>query len=85
MNQPLASLLVKAAAIREASYDSKTADEMTAKGYLGDFSKFYKKSMHDAAYEACSPEHTALTEPVYLLLSECWNDALEWAGTNLND
>lgn len=42
---------------------------------IPDYSNCYKMSLLDA----CNRESGQLAQPVYLLLQNCWNDALDWA------
>lgn len=84
----LAQLIVKAAGIREASYDHEASNkaffDSKAKAGLDmryrfvDSNTFYTISLFDAAAEACS-DYANLQTPVYLLLDTTWNGSLEWA------
>lgn len=77
-----ASAIIMAAKIREDSYDRKAADK-ASKGprLIVDYNKFYQKDLYEAAEEAVKKVglNTEMVQPIYLLLSYTWNDALEWA------
>ena len=88
-NLLLANLVLDASNIRESSYDKASADAATAEvaqhdplGFI-DYTKFYTKTLMQAATEACETAGLASTQmamPVYLLLFCAWNDAIEWAS-----
>ena len=84
-----ARAILDAQKIREESFDTKAANkaekELKAPHRLYiDFSKFYKKSMQDAADEAAA--NAGFGEcgslPIYLLNQYCWNDIQAWAEEN---
>ena len=66
--ESLAKLVKEAAKLHEESGISKE------KTHLGDYQM--NMSIQDAAWKACG---NALWFPIYLLLNETWNDALDWA------
>lgn len=43
---------------------------------MPDYNKCYKLSLHDACMQEAG---THMSQPVYLLLRNSWNDALQWA------
>lgn len=77
----LARAIVMAAGIREASYDVEGAQKAVDSGIFTDYTKFYGKTIEEAADEAADGVglDQTRTPPVYLLLKNCWNEALEWA------
>ncbi len=80
----LAEAIQLAAKTREDSYDHEAADK--AEGIAVNYEKFYTMSLREAAefavQDICLDPKLAV--PVYLLLTACWNDALEWADSVLN-
>lgn len=76
----LAHAILATAKLREESFDHGTAARMQANGEMCDFDKLYRLSIRDAAeVDGMNP---FLSFPVYLLLTNSWNDALEWAKLN---
>ena len=79
-----AVLILSASRIREDSYDRITAtntinDNIYNNNHI-DFMQFYKKTMQEAAREACLKEEVPfLMMPVYLALENTYNDILAWA------
>jgi hypothetical protein len=78
--EKLAEAILLAAKLREESYDHKSAQRTLFKN-LTRYSQFYKISIKEAADQAA--ENVGFdkrgTQPIYLLLQFCWNDALDWA------
>lgn len=75
----IAKCVLKAARIREESYNKEGADAVVVSGNLmANFEDFYEITLKDAAELACL-EYPGLAESVYLILGHCWNDGLEWA------
>lgn len=82
----LAKAVLLAAKLREESYDMATYVEefentpMHLKKFI-DPSKFYKLTMWDASDQAAMKMgfDKRGTRPVYLLLMNSWNEALDWA------
>jgi hypothetical protein len=88
----LAYAVLKAAQIREESYDRKAADDAVRKRdaeYKGgvqypcpiDFSKFYTKTLEQSVEESVSLTKLPpkLSYIIWLLLYTAWNDAISWA------
>ena len=78
----LARAVKLAAKYREESYDKEAADKAEkVEFHYVDMDKFYKLSLREACDKAA--EEVGFdkrgTEPVYLLLTYCWNDILDWA------
>jgi len=71
------------AKIREKSYDTEASNQaiLLETPEIIDFSKFYKKTIKESAIEAVEELGLSKTtiHPIYLLLSYCWNDILDWA------
>lgn len=76
----LAKAILAAAEVREKSFDHAAAHKAEANGDLVDYKRFYKVSMHDA----CFPDggNPFIGYPVFLLLTNSWNDAIAWAKEN---
>ena len=78
----IAKALEDAAEIREKSYDHKAADKKEKSGdrYV-DFTKFYRKNLGQAAFEACLENKLEpnMWYPIYMMLETCWNDIIDWA------
>jgi hypothetical protein len=81
-HQELAQAIVKAAELREESFDHGRAAQAIAAGGLVDMESFYRVSLR----EACDADgaNPFLSYPVYLLLANSWNQALDWAQANLS-
>lgn len=79
-NVELARAIIAAAKLREESFDHQAATAACNGGGMVDMKSFYKISLRDA----CEADgvNPFLSYPVYLLLSNNWNDALEWAMLN---
>lgn len=79
-NTELARAIIEAARKREESFDHGAASRADADGASIPASRFYRVSLRDA----CEADgvNPFISYPVYLLLSNCWNDALEWAELN---
>ena len=84
-----AKAILEAQRIREESFDKEAANKAekmdlnkpkNKRGFI-DFSKFYGKSMYDAANEAARNAgfDKRGTMPIYLLNQYCWNDIQAWA------
>lgn len=73
----LAECILLAANIRESSFDGILR--------FADADSFYKKTIKDACDEAekASASHEGYGEVAYMLLANCWNDALDWANRTL--
>ena len=79
----LATIIKKAAQLREDSYDHERADAAAA-NYEMNFEQFYRNTKDEAAFAACmmhDEEH--LAPIVTMLLQSNWNEALDWANTVL--
>lgn len=79
--QKLCDVLRRAAIIREESYDHEAANEAEKKSAYVDFSRYYRKDLKEASYEAVVE---ARLDPniwylVYIALETGWNDILAWA------
>lgn len=72
----VAVAILKAAEIRENSYNHAKADAMQKTAYPN-FAACYEKSLEQACTEAC-PDLSGLLHP---MLYSCWNDAISWAET----
>lgn len=85
--EKLAEAILLAAKLHEESYDHKSAQRILLKNLKRrklsgtDYNQFYKISRKEAADQAA--ENVGFdkrgTQPIYLLLKFCWNDALDWA------
>lgn len=77
----LASAILRAAEIREESYNHHASDEAVKCSRCVDFSKFYRSDLHQAAEQAVVEIGLDLdmTQLIYLLLKIAWYDVLEWA------
>jgi len=81
----LAEAIKLAAKIREECFDHTTCDAVNKALKRGlptpDYNTFYTKSLWQACDEAAEKMgfDTRGTQSIYLLLSQSWNDALEWA------
>lgn len=78
----LAQMVLKAAELRENSFDSLAAP--AADKYSGialDYEQFYKLSLQEAVVLAgdLSGFDSRMDVPVYLLLKNSWNTSLQWA------
>ena len=82
-----ARAILDAQKIREESFDHKAADEAEKNESYPDFSKFYRKSMTEAADEAAGNAgfDKQGTQPIYLLNQYCWNDIQAWAKEILSN
>lgn len=79
-NRELAQAILTAAKKREDSFDHHTAARMQASGEMCDFSQIYHLTIREAAeLDGANP---FLSFPVYLLLTNSWNDAIDWAKLN---
>jgi hypothetical protein len=90
----VANLVIMSAALRQKSYDAKGAEaaaaakqrELEKRGFnprsvVGvDFTQYYKLTLLEAC-QLVAKEYRSedLAYPVYLLLQNSWNDALDWA------
>lgn len=78
----LANAIKRAAQIREESFDHEAYSKTkpTEKGVLL-IENFYQVSVRTACDEAAEEAgfDTRGTEPIYLLLINSWNEALDWA------
>lgn len=74
--QKLADAIVKSANARETSFDLDKAEAEREKGLMADFESCYELTLQ----QACEQEAGKLATPVYLLLVNSWNDAMEWAN-----
>lgn len=75
--QTLARALERAAAMHEASFDTEAARaalDAPTKG-LVNYANFYRKTLA----QCCIESNSELAEPIRCLLSDSWNNALEWA------
>lgn len=76
----LAQSILDTAKAREESYDHVAADlaATTAQnnGTHDNAERHYKLSLQAAAVRECP---AALVQPVYMLLNDNWNEALDWA------
>lgn len=74
----LATLVLRAAFLHEDSFDWKAAYEARNSPSVAEV-KRYRLTLQEAVAASChlNPE---LEQPVYLLLSSSWNDALAWAS-----
>ena len=91
----MAKVILLAAKFREDSYDKIAADLATAESQkrnaegdqysaFVDYASFYRLSFRDACKVACEQTEGAeveLSELVYYLMCNSWNDALDWADT----
>jgi len=87
----LATAVKLAAKLREESYDKIASINEIKRVKLNrsplfhmiDFSQFYKISLYDAVNQATQDMgfDKRGTQPIYLLLKYCWNDALEWTNS----
>lgn len=76
----LAKIVVKAADIRENSYDNKAADDARKTQDFPNYSEFYTKTLHEAIQIACEQEGVSdVEELIYLAMDTWWNDTIEWA------
>lgn len=87
--ETLARAVLKAARIREESFDLEAAQKATEKhiasGTIYDL-PFYEDYYRLTKEEACELiEPASLRMPVYLLLATNWNDVLEWAKDTVKD
>ena len=88
MMRELAKAILEAQKIREESFNKDAADEAEKSSVqLVNLSKFYGKSMKEAADEAAGNAgfDKRGTLPVYLLCQYCWNDSQQWANEILSD
>lgn len=76
-----ASVILRAAEIREESFDHKAADKAEKESNHVDFSKFYRKDLYEASEEASKEAglNPEMAQPISLLLITAWNDILAWA------
>lgn len=79
----LARLVQAATRIREESFDKKAADAAMNSDPNADARDFYRKSMMQAAHEACAG-NLRWVGPVLIMLQN-WNEALDWAASILNE
>lgn len=73
----LAEVIAASATAHELSFDKTEAargHKIVEDGGIFDFAQCYKLSLH----QACVQEAGELSQVVYLLLSQAWNDTLEW-------
>lgn len=95
MNKQLATLILAASKCYEDNYDRKAADKATAEAdkekekdpenpYVGfvNYKEFYKLTLQEACIKVAGNEHDGY--PIYLLLFQTWNDAIDWACKELN-
>lgn len=79
-HKELARAILAAAKEREDSFDHHTAAQMQRDGKVCDFDQLYRLSIREAAeLDGVNP---FLSFPVYLLLTNSWNDAIDWAKLN---
>jgi hypothetical protein len=83
MSIELAQAILKAAKLRDQSFDKQAAyesnNEAIDNGYgIVDQHQFYKKSLMDCAKKACHE----LYWPIYIMLHYSWNESIEWAEKN---
>lgn len=79
-HQELARAILAAAKEREDSFDHHTAARKQANGEMCDFNQLYRLTIREAAeLDGVNP---FLSFPVYLLLTNSWNEALDWAKLN---
>lgn len=77
----LAQAILAAAKRREQSFDHGAAARAEADGKSVSAKLFYKMTIR----EACEVDgvNPFISYPVYLLLSNSWDDAIEWAAVNV--
>ena len=79
-HQELARAIVAAARRREESFDHGMAASLQRRGTVSNLHELYKLSIQEASeVDGVNP---FLSHPVYLLLSQNWNAALDWAEAN---
>lgn len=78
----LAELVKRAAEIREASWDAVAYKSASETDQMSQ--DFYGISHFEAATQVCDKEHELLITPVFLLIYNAWNQAVEWAESILN-
>ena len=76
----LANALLAAAKLREQSFNHGFAARMQAANQPCDFNQLYGLSIREAA--EADGANPFLSWPVYLLLTNSWNNALDWAEAN---
>lgn len=76
----LANTIVEAARLRENSFKHDVAAKAQAAGKKTDFTELYGLSVYAAADQAAAGN--GLEHPTYLLLTHCWNEAVDWATDN---
>ena len=76
-HKELAKAILEAARKREASFDHSLAARMQRDGLPCDFNQLYGMSIRDAAFD--DGVNLFLSFPVYLLLTNSWNESLDWA------
>jgi hypothetical protein len=75
-SQELADAILKAAKLREESFDHHAA----SRGDVVDACSLYRCTLYAASTaDGCNPH---LSIPVYLMLTGSWNDSLNWAEVN---
>jgi len=84
MSIELAQAILKAAKLREESFDKQKAyeanNEAIDSGYgMVDMSQFYRLSIRQCADKA----NKELSTPVLLLLTGYWNESIKWAENYL--
>jgi hypothetical protein len=84
----LATAINESAKAHEASFDRNKYETAVAAENLSidgisfvDPADYFTLNLH----EACVKHAGELADPVYLLLANSWNDALEWAGSVFTD
>lgn len=75
-NQELALAIIQAAWLRKDSFDHHAATKV----HTAPAESLYRLSLRDACED--NGVNPLLSLPVYLLLANSWDDALEWAQLN---
>lgn len=82
----LAETILLAAKLREGSYDHEGANHIVSNYRQEthiDFKQFYKLTMYgacDKAVKQINYDHRG-TKLIYLLLTNSWNETLDWANS----
>ena len=66
-------MILESAKLKEESFDEELAKEKSLE-VLVDYEKCYRKNLR----QACEEVSKEMSEPIYLLLTHCWNDIIDW-------
>lgn len=83
----LAECIRLAANIHESSYDQKAANQHAGPGgFLAHPEAYYGKTLQQSCIEAeqAYDTHKGYGEVAFMMLKNCWNQALDWANKVLD-